>query len=428
MQNVESEKEVLGCILVKPALLDDELSNIEPNYFSDLKYKKVFNKILEMYKSNQPIDIVTVSTSMKEDGTLKDVGGRAFINDLAENIISIITVGFHANIIEKNYKLRQIYNETYNASKKAEQGANPDELVGDLIDSLYNITTQEKEEDKYIINQNPNFISNNTEVEDTEVFYTPYSNVNTILGPIRRGNLIILGAYPGIGKSIMCGEFALAAEEQKFPVHIFSIEMTTYEYLERLMINKSEIDTSKFEHKLFSQTELNQIQKLENEFFANFDCTIFNRAGIDTDYVRKKLQAEKKRKGQLGLVIIDYLQLMKGKGQFRNQQVAQISNTLKVIAKDLDCFIIAISSLKRNVYTDTKTGEEKLVRPTLFDFKESGDIEYDADKAILLHRTNINDTYTEVIIAKNRRGSTGSTYLNFVGKYAKFEEMKQRSL
>lgn len=430
MQNLESEKTLLGCILLKPSLLNEDVCFIEPSYFTNIHYRTIFSMILKMHRTNQPIDFVTVSSALRDAKQLEEIGGRAFINDLVIEIPSIATARFHASIVEKNYLLRQIHNTAYDMMEQAKSGGNPNEIIANSMNSIHRISLKEVTDEKINLMETPNSIlgSLTTSKEGTELFYTGYPEMDEIVNGVCRGDVIAIGAYTSIGKSVFCGCLALSAYHQLIPVHIFSLEMSRAEYLNRLMSNVCQISLDKFKSKEFTPKEIELIERMEEKLFNTFDLTIYDRPVVDTDYIYNKLLIEKKKRGTLGLVIVDHIHLMRGKGNSPREKYSMIAENLKQIARELECYMVMVCQLRRNSYTDLKTGETVVPKPTLNDFKESGDIENVANVAILLHRQDRTTILTEVNIAKNRDGEVGACFLNFYGQFAKFTSSKIKAL
>ena len=432
--NLENERNILGSILIKPSLLHEELVNIDARYFSTRGHRHIYNACSLLNKENNPIDIVTVSSLLNEQGLIEEIGGRSYINDLALDIVTTSNVSYHAKILEKNYQLRTIAKTATEVIGKAEAGGNPDELIADFMSAMYSIALKE-EEDRFVVADNAYVVSERIRAAETdpdvaEVFNLGFKDADEIIGGVLRGDTVIIAAHTSVGKSAFAACVALNADEQDLPVHIFSLEMNAKkEYMNRMMAIKSEIKLNKFKTLTgFTDSEKQDIAKLEEYFFTRFKCTIFDRPRVDTDYIRAKLITEKKRLGRLGIVIIDHIHLMKGKGMNPKERLSQIAEDLKIIARELDCYMIELCQLKRTSYLDLKSGETKVPKPTLNDLKESGDIENAGNIIILLHREGENAVLTEANIAKNRDGARRACYLNFRGDITKFTNSQKKSL
>jgi len=431
MQNLENERTVIGCVLTKPSLVYEDLLRVEPNYFSDIKYREIYAMILKLQRTNQPVDFVTVSSALHEAGKLDSMGGRAFINDIIMEHPSVVTAKFHVAILEKNYMLRMIHNNCYNIMEQAKQGGNPNELIAEQMNMLHNLTLKEENNDHFSLLNSPDYLSNiinNPNDESGDLFYTLYPDIDKIMGGMCRGDVMAVGAYTSIGKSVFCECLSISAHHQEIPTTIFSLEMNRREYMQRLMSNHCEIPLDKFKTKDFTQKDLEQIAQAEKTFFNKFDLTIFDKPVVDTDYIYQKLLVEKRRKGKLGLVIVDHIHLMRGMGGSKKEKASQIAETLKQIARELDCYMIMVCQLKRTQVMDLKTKEYIIPEPTLNDFKESGDIENIANIAVLLHRLDRGAISTKVDVAKNRDGSIGITGLNFYGQFAKFTSSRRSTI
>jgi len=376
------------------------------------------------------VDFVLVSTALQDAGLLDGMGGRAYINDLVMGVTHTAGAGFHVAILEKNYKLRQLNQQGRELVELTEKGGNPDEIMGDFLSTIHKLSIKEGADDKISMLDTPSYVSDNLESTNNNnvLLFTGYPLVDKVLGGTAKGDVLAIGAYTSIGKSIFCECIAVSAHHQDIPVHIFSLEMNRREYLNRIMANLCEIPLNKFKTKSLNDKELAIVKKMEEKFFTDFDLTIYDRATVDTDYIYNKLVAEKKRKGELGLVIVDHIHLMKGKGFNEKERLSQISETLKHIAMELDCYMIMVCQLKRTSYTNMRTGEIVTPKPSIHDFKESGDIENVANQAVLLHRQDRTAIITEVSVAKNRDGEVGMAYLEFFGQFAKFKDSQRVAL
>lgn len=428
MQNNDNERTVLSLILMKEALLDSVFLDTEPEYFSHPHYKEVFKTIRMLQKQSIPIDIVSVSTSLIDQKKLDNMGGRAFINDILMEQPSLVTAPYMANILEKNYNLRQLYGISEQVKEAVNKGANPDDIIAGCMDDLHKLCLKDKNNNKVSLLDEPDYylrLLDKEEEEPTELFYFLFPSLDEKVF-MCRGDVLAVGADTSMGKSVLCGCAAISSHHQDYPCTVFSLEMKKEEYINRLYANKCEIDINKFKKKEFTDKEVETIQKATTSFFNYFDLTIFDKPGVDTDYIYQKLLIEKKRKGKLGLVIVDHIHLMKGKGRSEKEQLTQIAESLKWIAMELDCFMIMVCQFKRREQKNQR-GETFTPKPSLHDFKESGDIENVANIALLLHRQSRDAVLAEVNVAKNRDGKIGEVFLNFYGQYSKFTSTKKQN-
>ena len=426
--NPDNEKEVIGILLTKPDLIYDKALEVEPEHFFNPQYGEILKAILHLQRTNQPCDFITVSTYLKDIGKLDVMGGRPFITELVNNVITTSNIQYYVNILMKNYVSRTIYSINDDINRMVLHGENPDEIIAKQMEALHRLILKEKNIDNTSLLDTPNYISDTLLCEDDEepdLFYTLFPELDKMLTGIERGDLVAIGGHTSMGKSVFAGCLSKSAKHQELPVTIFTLEMKTPQYVRRLVASEADVCLNKFKSKDFTNDEIKRIRQVEKDFFGDFDLTIYDRAGIDTNYIRQKLMIEQRKHGELGVVIIDHIHLMHGMGQTERQQISQIAETLKALAMEFNCYMIMLCQFARKEYKDRETGETIIPRPSLSDFKESGDIENVANIAILIHRSDRSSFNAEAIVAKNRDGSLGSVFLDFFGQYAKFKSSKR---
>lgn len=438
-QNIEAEEAVLGAILVNPNVITKVVEFISPESFYKPAHRYVYDAMLQLFNQNERIDIVSVSDTLNFNSKLEIIGGRAFINDLSYKTITTSNIEYYAKIVQEKAVKRALINAgseivTFGydlnptdesldhaerlifeiASKKATKDMSH---VRDLV-----LTTYEKIEYRY-----------NHRDELTGV-PTGFYDLDTMTNGLQKSDLIILAARPSMGKTA----FALnivqnVAIKAKVPVAVFSLEMSKEQLVQRMLCSEAEIDTQKIRTGNMQRKDWDVLAHAMNEF-AEAPIYIDDTGGCTLTDIRAKCRRLKMEEKNLGLIVIDYLQLMEGIGkEERIQQISAISRGLKTLARELDVPVIALSQLSRAVE------QRKDRRPMLSDLRESGAIEQDADIVMFIYRDeyyeNINKEEgeasqssqpnnkgkAEIIIAKQRNGPVGSVNLLFQASITKFK-------
>lgn len=429
-----AEKALVGCLLIDGSIFD-EITNLklDPTCFYDPRYGIVFDVISELANSNRAVDFVTVCTKLKDKGKLEEVGGESFISSLTEDQASSANVYEYAKIVKDKHSIREIIRM---ASRVVQRGMNyagdANEYIQEVESAFFKLTNDAKSGSMVRLNQT--LKENLKELEDTsrqigEIsgLTTGYPKLDELLLGMQPGQLIILAARPAMGKTSLALNVAMnSCMQSGLPVAIFSLEMVAQELSMRLLTSKAKVDSKRVRKKDFLQTDLSNLARATKEL-APLPIFINDSGGstiLDIQSQCRKIKAEQ----GLGLIVIDYLQLMgvTNKTAQREQQISEISRGLKSLAKELGCPIIALSQLNRGVETRTEK------RPTTADLRESGAIEQDADIVMFVYRDEVyypdskEPGIAEIIVGKNRAGEIGTAKLAWVGAYTSFENLTFR--
>lgn len=429
-----AEKALVGCLLIDGSIFD-EITNLklDPTCFYDPRYGIVFDVISELANSNRAVDFVTVCTKLKDKGKLEEVGGESFISSLTEDQASSANVYEYAKIVKDKHSIREIIRM---ASRVVQRGMNyagdANEYIQEVESAFFKLTNDAKSGSMVRLNQT--LKENLKELEDTsrqigEIsgLTTGYPKLDELLLGMQPGQLIILAARPAMGKTSLALNVAMnSCMQSGLPVAIFSLEMVAQELSMRLLTSKAKVDSKRVRKKDFLQTDLSNLARATKEL-APLPIFINDSGGstiLDIQSQCRKIKAEQ----GLGLIVIDYLQLMgvTNKSAQREQQISEISRGLKQLAKELGCPIIALSQLNRGVETRTEK------RPTTADLRESGAIEQDADIVMFVYRDEVyypdskEPGIAEIIVGKNRAGEIGTAKLAWVGAYTSFENLTFR--
>lgn len=432
--DILAEKALIGCLIIDGTVVD-EISNLklESQHFYDPRYGIIYDIILDLSQGNRAIDYVTVCSKLSEKSKLEEIGGQSFVLSIVEDQASVANVYEYAKIVRDKASMRDIVRT---AMRVAQMGMTytgaAEEFIQEVESSFFKLTNDAKTGG--MMHLRSALKSNLKELEDTtrqlgEIsgLSTGYPRLDELLLGMQPGQLIILAARPAMGKTSLALNIAVSTcLQSQLPVAVFSLEMVATELSMRLLTSRAKVDAKRVRKKAFLDTDLRSIAKATQELSG---LPIFiNDSGSTTIYdIQSQCRKIKSEQG-LGLIVIDYLQLMgsTNKSIQREQQIAEISRGLKTMAKELGCPVIALSQLNRAVETRPNK------RPTTADLRESGSIEQDADIVMFVYRDEVYNPDTkepgvaEIIVGKNRAGEIGTAKLTWVGAYTSFENMSNR--
>lgn len=427
--DIEAEQAVLGSMLTDSDAVVDAIEILKEESFYREDNRAVFAAIVSLYSKSEPIDIITVKAELVESGNFERVGGLEYLASLPERVPTTANVEKYIKIVEEKAALRSLITTS---NELVALGYDETENVNDLMDMA------EKKVFDLVSKKNTKGYTPLKEVLEKsfakiEDLYnnkgslsgipTGFYDFDKITSGLHGSELIILAARPAMGKSAFAINIATnVALQAKIPVAIFNLEMSKEQVANRILSSEAMVDSNKIRT---GQLEDEDWTKLATTLGRLTEAPIYidDTAGISIMEIRakcRKLKLEKK----IGLVVIDYLQLIQPTGRkngTREQEISEISRSLKVLAKELDIPVIALSQLSRNVVKH----DDK--RPMLSDLRESGSIEQDADIVLFIHRDDYYETnaekrnLAEVIFAKHRAGSTGSINLAWFPNYTKFD-------
>ncbi len=423
--SLEAEQSVLGAILIDPECVQDISVHLRAEHFYVSAHRQIFEIMQTMLENSRTIDIVTLLDELKTKGVYDERTGREYLLQLAEFVPSTANIDGYVHIMIEKFYLRSLIEASRDISQMCyEQNSDVRTIMDSAEQKIYNIMQNRSvsgfEEIKELIIRTYDMIEKMSGDDRLEYMGVPtgFIDVDELLIGLAKSNLLILAARPGVGKT----SFALnigenVAKRTGKAVAIFSLEMSKEELVSRMLSSEAEIDSRKLRT---GELDDNDWVKLAEASagLSKSHILVDDTSGITVAEMKTKLRRVK----DLGLVIIDYLQLMQGTGRSDNrvQIVADISRNLKIMAKDLNVPILVLSQLAR--------GPEQRDdhRPRLSDLRESGSIEQDADAVLFLYRDELYNPDTEdrnvaeCIIAKNRHGSTGKARLLWQGMFTKF--------
>ncbi len=431
-QDVEAEEAVLGAMLINPNAIPVVTDIVGAGDFWRESHGTVFDAVRTLYANGSEVDVVTVSAELERQGKLERVGGRDFVHALADSVPAATAAAHYADIVREQSALRaliQVGNEI------AELGYTRPDDVSQLLDRaeqrLFAVAQQRRTRDflpiRDVVSESFDRISGLQKGEERQAVKTGFKDVDDLIIGLFPSNLIVLAARPSVGKTSLALNIAHnVALDQKIPTAIFSLEMSSLELGDRFLSGAARVSSYKFRNpKLLRQDEMDKLVRSSAEL-SEAPIFIDDTAGLTMFELRSKAR-RLHDKHNLGLIIVDYLQLMVGDGRAENrqQEVAGISRSLKQLARELKVPIVAVSQLNRGPEARTGGGPRK---PQLSDLRESGAIEQDADLVLFIHSDPTDETkkgVVEIIVAKHRNGPVGTKRLGFVQEYTQFRTLAQ---
>lgn len=432
--SIEAEQMVLACLLLD----EDSYLNIAGVLFEGHFYRKehqiIFQHIARLKGQNRNIDAVTVAISLEQSNELEYVGGHEYLNNLVEAIPSASNIKSYAEAVRERYVLRELVKAAAGISETAYNpgGRDIDVILDESEQKIFSIkdlnTANKQFADLKVLLDNvierAMVMSQREDKNAVTGIATHYTQLDEYTSGMQRGELIIIAGRPGMGKTAFALNLAEnVALKNKLPVAVFSLEMTGEQLVQRLLSSCAMVDQGKIKRGDLDNDDMDKLYLAVNQL-RSAPIHIAESPGINVIDLRARVRRLKDQIGDLGLVVIDYVQIMSGlkenKNTNRAQEVADISRSLKSLALELNVPIVLLSQLNR----DVESRQDK--RPNIADLRESGALEQDADIILLLYRDSYydpeaKDKLAELNVAKNRSGSTGTIQLAFVGRYTKFE-------
>jgi len=432
--NIEAEQAVLGAIFLEPDSFSIASEVLLPEDFYRASHQRIYKAMFDLFEQGEPIDIVTVTTILKNNQTLDEVGGVTYLSELADSVPTAANIAYYRNIVEEKALLRRlIRTATDIVSFSFENEGKVDDVLNEAERNILEVSSRGSVGDfKAIGDVLVDVYSNIEELtkSDGEVTGLPtgYRDLDRITSGFQENDLIIIAARPSMGKTAFALNIAqnVATKTDK-NVAIFSLEMGADQLVSRMLCAEGNIDSQRLRTGKLQDPDWQRLAMAMGSL-SNAGVYIDDSPGIRVSEIRSKCRRLKQEHG-LDMIIIDYLQLIQGSpgsGENRQQEVSEISRSLKGLARELEVPLIALSQLSRGV----EQRQDK--RPMMSDLRESGSIEQDADIVGFLYRDDYynedteNDSRIEIIISKQRNGPTGTVELAFVKEYNKFVDLDHR--
>ena len=432
--NLEAEKCVLGAILINNPAFNQAAEVIDAQDFFRDAHRRIFDKMVALQERSEPVDLVTLKDELTRSGDLDDVGGPAYIASLTDGVPRSANVEYYAKIVKEKSTLRrliqsatEVLGRAYDAEEDADELLDQAERsifqiaehrlrsgfvrVGEMVDQGYQLI-EKLQQHKGLVTGVP----------------SGFVELDEMTSGFQRSDLVIVAARPSMGKTSLVLNMALhAGIEAGKTVGIFSLEMAREQLFLRMLTSEARVDAHRFRGGFLGEQDY---ARLVEAFARLHDAKVYidDTPGVGILEMRAKCRRLKLERG-LDLIIVDYLQLMQGRGRFENrqQELASISRSMKILAKELDVPILALSQLSR---APESRGDH---RPQLSDLRESGALEQDADVVLFIFREDMYSTdgeqkpenagIAEILIGKQRNGPTGTVRLAFLKQYTRFENL-----
>lgn len=436
-QDMDAEQSILSAIFINNDTLHDIIAVLSPEDFYKGSHQKIYQAVMDLAYKGEPADLITIVNRLKEKGELESIGGASYLAAIADAAPVAVNAVHYANIIKGKSSLRQLISASSGIIEKCMKDQGDFEDIIDFAESsIFNISSKKTEGGFKSLGELINLNIDKLEDQQGKAgglsgLSTGYSRLNKITSGLQKSDLIILAARPSMGKTAFALNIArnVALHERK-AVAVFSLEMSNEQLSMRLLTSEAQIDSNRLRTGFISQEDW---QNATDAAGILNDLPIFidDTPNITAMEIRAKARKLCQKHNELGLIVIDYLQLMKPpfRTDRRDLEIAEISRSLKALAKELNVPIMALSQLNRML----EQRSDK--RPMLSDLRESGALEQDADIVAFIYRDEVYNKepdnpkkgMAEIIVAKNRNGATGMALMHFRGQFTRFEELSPDS-
>ncbi|MCS7278874.1 MAG: replicative DNA helicase [Thermodesulfobacteriaceae bacterium] len=430
-QDLQAERYLLASIFVDPSSIIKVIDYIRPEDFYSLAHRLIYSSCLSLFEKDEPIDIITVYNELEKRGDLERAGGASYLSEIAGLLPTSAHISHYAKIVKEKGILREIIRISQDLIYRAYySGEDSQEILNYAEKELFEISYYGKKESfvplKEVIKENIKYLESLYQRGETITgIPTGFPDLDKMTAGFQRGDLIILAGRPGMGKTALALDIVRnACKLSKIGAAIFSLEMSKEQLSARLLCAEAKVNFQKFRTGNLETYEWQKIIQAANTL-SQFPIYIDDTLGVNILEVKAKARKLLKEI-PLGLVVIDYLQLMRSleKKERREQEISEISAGLKAIAKELNVPVLALSQLNR------KVEERPDKRPQLSDLRESGALEQDADVILFIYRDEFYNKESpekgiaEIIIGKQRNGPTGKLKLAFLSQYSSFESLE----
>ena len=432
-QNIEAEESILGGILLDPKALSKISDSLIPEAFYVTTHQDIYRAALALQEKKKPTDLMTVSSWLQDNHLLDQIGGMPRLIQLIDRTVSAANIDRYAELVMEKYMRRQLISTSGEIIELARDTTLDLENIFDESEQKIFRLTQKRPQDGLIflgdtLIETFNEIERRQETTTLPGIETQFYDLDAMTSGLQPSDLIIIAGRPSMGKTSFALNIAYNIAQQNLPVAVFSLEMSKEQLTQRLLSSETHIESNRIRSARLSQ---NDLEKVFNGLDKLLKLPIYidDTPNLTVSQMRsqvRRLQTEKK--GQIGLVLIDYLQLMGEGGDNRVQELSKITRSLKALAREINAPVIALSQLSRAVESRNNK------RPMMSDLRESGALEQDADLIMMLYRDeyynpdSLDRGVAEVIITKHRNGPTGTIKLLFQSEFTKFLNVKWQSI
>jgi replicative DNA helicase len=433
-QNVDAEMSLLGAVLIDEETLADISEHVKPRDFYDKRHGMVFDAMMRLYEKNKPVDLLTLTDELKRKGELDEIGGSAYLTELTNYVPTAAHAESYAEIVAQKAVRRRLIKASGDISELGyDEATSTQELLQQAEAELFAVSDQSLKQD--LVSLESILTESFDRIEELHRnkgalrgIRTGYRDLDNMTAGLQRSDLIILAARPAMGKTTLVTNLMYnVATIAKQPVLFFSLEMSKEQLVDRMLADASGVDSWNIRTGNLSDDDFGKLSEAMGEM-AEAPIYIDDTPGLSVLEMRTKARRAAHEQ-PLGLIIIDYLQLMQGSGRHdgnRVQEVSEISRGLKLLARELDVPVIALSQLSRTVESRSPQ------IPQLADLRESGSIEQDADIVMFIYREAYynpdtdRENITDLIIAKHRNGPVGRIELYFHPERLRFMSLDRR--
>jgi len=433
---------VLGGVLLENDALNRVLEILRPEDFYRENHRRIFEALIELSERSEPADLVTLNEALKRRGDLDDIGGSSYLGTLVDYVPTAANITYYCNLVKQKALLRRLGEVATEIVGKTFEGGDVDELLDGAETAIFKIAENRTR---------PSFFPVKDILKDTfkniEQLYerkelvtgvpSGFADLDHMTAGMQAGDLLIIAGRPSMGKTAFClnlVEYASIRSEKKVPSVVFSLEMGKEQLVQRLLCSVAKVDATRLRVGELGASDWPKLTDAADKL-SQAPVFIDDTPAITVLELRSKARRLKAEHG-LGLIVVDYLQLMRGHNpESRQQEISEISRSLKALAKELSVPVVALSQLNRSLEQRTDK------RPIMADLRESGAIEQDADVIMFVYREAVycddcrnrekvcekgHEKDAEVIVGKQRNGPIGTIHLTFRGEYTRFENQSKR--
>jgi len=431
-QNIEAEESILGGILIENEAINRVTEILDPDDFYRDAHRKIFNALINLSERDEPADLITLTNELRKIDQLDSIGGASYLTSLIDSVPTAANIEYYAKIVKEKAILRKlIQTSTEIITQSYEDRGDVEVFLDEAERAIFEISEKRVRPSFYSIREivKDSFTTIERLFKKKELVTgvpSGFKELDRMTAGFQPSDLIIIAGRPSMGKTAFCLNIAeYAAIENKIPVAIFSLEMSKEQLVIRMLCSQAHVEGTRLRTGYLNESDWPKLTIAAGNL-SEAPIYIDDTAALSALELRAKARRLKSEHG-LGMLIVDYLQLMKGRARVENrqQEISEISRSLKALSKELSIPVIAVSQLSRK--TEERTGN----RPQLSDLRESGAIEQDADLIIFIYRDEVynrsednpNRGKAEVIIGKQRNGPIGKIDLAFLDKFTTFKDL-----
>ena len=431
-QNVEAEQSVLGGILIENGAIHKVMETLTPEDFYREAHRRIYDTLIDLSERDEPADLITLTNELRKKDLLDAVGGASYVTSLIDSVVTAANIEYYAKIIkEKSILRRLIETATTIVTQSFEDRSDVESLLDQAEQAIFQISDNRVRPSFYPIRDivKDSFKTIERLFEKKELVTgvpSGFKELDQRTAGFQPADLIIVAGRPSMGKTAFCLNVAqYAAIEKKIPVAVFSLEMSKEQLVIRMLCSEAQVEGTRLRTGYLTESDWPRLTLAAGNL-SDAPIYIDDSAALSVLELRAKARRLNSEYG-LGMIIIDYLQLMKGRSRVesRQQEISEISRSLKALAKEVNVPVVAVSQLSR------RTEERQGMRPQMTDLRESGAIEQDADVILFIYRDEVynraednpNRGKAEIIIGKQRNGPTGKIDLAYLDKFTTFKEL-----